>query len=84
MSTRHVGFDVRDYAKTALLSDSRRECTTAKGAAWVKQRIEEFWRSKGYDVEVTLISAGGNTSTMLARVDVRSDLVNGAPRCKKD
>ena len=54
-------------------------CTT-EGARRLKQRIEEYWRERGYDVVVDLVDAGFMPAMRSARTDVRSNMVNGLPR----
>jgi hypothetical protein len=49
------------------------------GARRLKQRIEEYWRDRGYNVDVKLIEAGFVAAMRSARTDVRSDMVNGLP-----
>ncbi len=50
------------------------------GAKRLASRIEDFWRKRGFDVEIEM-SAEGFVSTMRsARTDLRSDMVNGMPR----
>jgi hypothetical protein len=49
------------------------------GARRLKQRIEEYWRERGYNVDVKLIEAGFVAAMRSARTDVRSDMVNGMP-----
>ncbi len=51
----------------------------AEGARRLKQRIEEYWRERGYAVEVKLVEAGFVAAMRSARTDVRSDMVNGFP-----
>lgn len=51
----------------------------AEGARRLKQRIEEYWRERGYSVEVKLVEAGFVAAMRSARTDVRSDMVNGFP-----
>ncbi len=51
----------------------------ADGARRLKQRIEEYWRDRGYTVEVKLVEAGFVAAMRSARTDVRSDMVNGFP-----
>ncbi len=51
----------------------------ADGARRLKQRIEEYWRERGFDVEVKLVEAGFVPAMRSARTDVRSDMVNGFP-----
>jgi len=50
------------------------------GARRLKQRIEEYWKDKGYNVDVKLIEAPFVAAMRSARTDVRSDMVNGFPR----
>lgn len=54
-------------------------CTT-EGARRLKQRIEEYWKDRGFDVNVDLIDAGFMPAMRSARTDVRSNMVNGLPR----
>jgi hypothetical protein len=54
------------------------------GARRLKQRIEEYWRERGYNVEIKLIEAGFVAAMRSARTDVRSDMVNGLPSRKAD
>ncbi len=51
----------------------------AEGARRLKQRIEEYWRDRGFTVDVKLIEAGFVAAMRSARTDVRSDMVNGFP-----
>jgi len=53
-------------------------CNT-DGARRLKQRIEEYWRERGYQVDVKLVEAGFVAAMRSARTDVRSDMVNGLP-----
>ncbi len=55
---------------------------TVDGARRLKQRIEEYWRERGYNVDVKLIEAGFVAAMRSARTDVRSDMVNGMPTRK--
>lgn len=57
---------------------------TAEGARRLKQRIEEYWRERGYAVDVKLIEAGFVAAMRSARMDVRSDMVNGLPARKAE
>jgi hypothetical protein len=54
------------------------------GARRLKQRIEEYWRDRGFNVEVKLIDAGFVAAMRSARTDVRSDMVNGFPTKRAD
>ncbi len=53
---------------------------TSEGARRLKQRIEEYWRERGYEVNVDLVDAGFMPAMRSARTDVRSNMVNGLPR----
>lgn len=53
---------------------------TSEGARRLKQKIEGYWRERGYEVEISLVEAGFMPAMRSARTDVRSDMVNGMPR----
>ncbi|MGE0829157.1 MAG: phosphoglycolate phosphatase [Hyphomonadaceae bacterium] len=55
---------------------------TNDGARRLKQRIEEYWRERGYDVDIKLVDAGFVAAMRSARTDVRSNMVNGLPTKK--
>jgi hypothetical protein len=57
---------------------------TPDGARRLKQRIEDYWRDRGYSVDVKLVEAGFVPAIRSARFDVRSDLVNGIPRASTE
>jgi hypothetical protein len=50
------------------------------GAQRLKQRIQEYWRERGYEVEINLVEAPFVAAMRSGRTDVRSDLKNGIPR----
>lgn len=54
------------------------------GARRLKQRIEDYWRERGYNVDVKLVEAGFVAAMRSARTDVRSDMVNGFPSRKDE
>lgn len=54
--------------------------TNESGAAVIKANIEEFWRARGYDVQVMLVPGPFSNALRASRFDLRSDLVNGLPR----
>ncbi len=56
---------------------------TDEGARRIKAKIEEYWRDRGYDVDVNLVGASFVAAMRSARTDVRSDMVNGLPRFRK-
>lgn len=53
---------------------------TNDGAARLASQIREFWRKKGYDVDVETRDEGFVSTMRSARTDLRSDMVNGMPR----
>jgi hypothetical protein len=52
---------------------------TPEGARRLKERIESYWRERGYDVNIDLVDAGFMPAMRSARTDVRSNMVNGLP-----
>ncbi len=52
------------------------------GARRLKQKIEDYWRDRGFAVDVKLIDAGFVAAMRSARTDLRSDMVNGFPSRK--
>ena len=56
---------------------------TSDGARRLKQRIEEYWRERGYEVDVKLVDASFVAAMRSARTDVRSNMVNGMPPRRK-
>lgn len=54
--------------------------TDRQGANKLKARIEQYWRERGFAVQVMLVDAPFSPAVRAARVDIRSDLVNGMPR----
>lgn len=50
------------------------------GAARLAAKIQEFWRKKGFDVEVETRDEGFVSTMRSARTDLRSDMINGMPR----
>lgn len=53
-------------------------CTT-DGARKLKDKIETYWRERGYDVDIDLVEAGFIAAMRSGRTDVRSNMVNGMP-----
>lgn len=54
-------------------------CTT-DGASRLAAQIKEFWRKRGFDVDVETRDEGFVSTMRSARTDLRSDMVNGMPR----
>jgi len=50
------------------------------GAVHLKERIESYWRERGGAVAIELVEAEYIANMRSARVDVRSDMLNGWPR----
>lgn len=65
----------RDHA-----SANQVDYTDRAGANALKARIEAYWRERGHEVVVTLVDAPFVAALRAARVDVRSELINGLPR----
>lgn len=53
---------------------------TNEGATRLKDKIREYWESRGYEVDLDLVDAGFVAAMRSARTDVRSNMVNGMPR----
>ena len=50
------------------------------GASRLQNLIIDFWRKKGFDVDVELVNQGFVSTMRSARTDLRSDMVNGMPQ----
>ncbi len=50
------------------------------GASHLQHTISEFWRKKGFDVNIELVNEGFVSTMRSARTDVRSNMVNGMPQ----
>ena len=53
---------------------------SSDGANRLQTVIAEYWRKKGFDVNVELVHQGFVSTMRSSRFDVRSDMVNGMPR----
>ena len=53
---------------------------TFDGAKRLKNKIEEYWKNRGFDVNIDLVDAGFVPAMRSARTDVRSNMVNGMPQ----
>ena len=53
---------------------------TNEGAQYLADRIKDFWRKKGYEVELESHREGFVSTMRSARTDLTSDMVNGMPR----
>lgn len=58
-------------------------CNT-DGARRLKGKIEDYWKDRGYEVDIKLVDAGFMAAMRSARTDVRSDMVNGMPRKRRE
>jgi hypothetical protein len=54
--------------------------TDRRGAEKLKRMIEDYWRQRGYDIQVTLVPGAFTAALRASRFDLRSELVNGLPR----
>ena len=54
------------------------------GARRLKERIEQYWSERGYEVNIDLVDAGFVPAMRSARTDVRSNMVNGVPQRRAD
>jgi hypothetical protein len=54
------------------------------GALELKQKIEAYWRERGQEVMIVLHNVGFHPAIRAARFDVRSDMVNGLPRPRRE
>ena len=50
------------------------------GAKRLKNKIEQYWTERGYEVNIALVDACFIAAMRSARTDVRSNMVNGMPR----
>lgn len=53
---------------------------THEGAHYLAERIKEFWRKRGYEVELEAHREGFVSTMRSARTDLRSNMINGMPR----
>lgn len=53
---------------------------TRDGAARLAAQIREFWRKKGFEVDLEARDEGFVAAMRSGRTDLRSDMVNGMPR----
>ncbi|WOI52548.1 hypothetical protein [Parvularcula sp. LCG005] len=53
---------------------------SSDGASRLQLAIQDYWRKKGYDVDIELIHEGFVSTMRSSRFDIRSDMVNGMPR----
>jgi hypothetical protein len=62
-----------------LKVESANYCSEA-GAQLLKTKIESYWRERGHQVSVILEDKGFHLAVRATRFDIRSDMINGAPR----
>lgn len=62
---------------------SRDHCTR-DGASHLKSLIENYWRKKGFNVEIELVNEGFVPAMRSGRTDLRSNMVNGMPMFRGD
>jgi hypothetical protein len=49
------------------------------GAHRLAQKIQDFWRKRGFEVDVEMRDEGFVSTMRSARTDVRSNMINGMP-----
>lgn len=62
--------------------DSPPEYCDKDGALAIKEKIEAYWRERGQVVEIYLHETGFSPAMRSARIDVRSNMLNGWPRLR--
>ncbi|MEL6365189.1 MAG: phosphoglycolate phosphatase [Pseudomonadota bacterium] len=60
-----------------------RDHCTKDGASHLKSLIENYWRRKGFDVDVELVSEGFVPAMRSGRTDLRSNMINGMPTIRR-
>lgn len=65
-----------------MATPNPRDTFTQRGAQALADRIEAYWRDRGYFVRCQVIRSGDLRSTGW-HYDVRSDLVNGLPSVRR-
>lgn len=53
---------------------------SSDGASRLQNAIRDYWRKKGFDVEIELVHEGFVSTMRSSRFDIRSNMVNGMPR----
>ena len=56
-----------------------RNLSSKRGAELLATMIVEYWRERGYIVQMHIVSAGFHSTLQHVRHDIRSDMVNGLP-----
>jgi hypothetical protein len=69
-----------DWQSAAPTYGEPADYCSKEGAASLKEKIEAYWRERGYEVMVAMHNVGFHPAIRAARYDVRSDMVNGMPR----
>lgn len=49
------------------------------GARRLAAKIQDFWRKRGFEVDVEMKDEGFVSTMRSARTDLRSDMINGMP-----
>lgn len=49
------------------------------GAGRLAAKIQDFWRKRGFDVDVEMKEEGFVSTMRSARTDLRSNMINGMP-----
>jgi len=73
-------FDDDPLSQPMPAMDYDRDASSLEGAHRLKQRIEAYWRERGYAVLVEVPQVGFIPAMRRAPYAVRSDMLNGLPR----
>lgn len=72
---------LRKFAETVYEREYKGDPCTKEGADKLEEKIVAYWRERGYaPPQFKRIDAGFVAAMRSARVDLRSDMVNGKPR----
>lgn len=71
-----------DEALTGFGGAGLTDYCSREGAVRLKETIEAYWRERGQTVMIALHNVGFHPAIRAARFDVRSDMINGMPRCR--
>lgn len=67
------------HAPISVIGDHPDYCSE-RGAQALKEKIEAYWRERGGDVTIRVQQMGFHPAIRAVRYELRSDMVNGAPR----
>jgi len=74
----------QEASLASAIADERKGDSERARNARLKEKIEAYWRERGFEVCVNLIDGPFTPTLRENRVDLRSDLINGLPRKESD